>query len=164
MSTRAIAFSEAEATTRRSSAGRIWRPEPLPEGVLTLASRVYRAKTPMFAARFAGTWVGAFAGFTWLGISDLERAWTDEAIQKALGNRRSTEDTSPLVAHPPGRMSLFGFDVVEENGIYLVRPAGQGEPELWQYFGWDDQRYDSLRAYLEEHESLLGGFAGGAVD
>jgi hypothetical protein len=130
---------------------RVKPPDPIRKGIPTLKKGVYRKPTPMIEERFL------FAGqckidgiYTWLGLPDMAKAWTNPRIQKQINIRRVHWEESAPQQFPPERLSLFATEPREGEEIYLVWPAGSSkEPEVWTYFGWSENKYPNLREFLK---------------
>ncbi len=140
---------------------KLWPPEPLGQGVPTMALGVYRPYSPMLRERFevCGRWTIAAHGH-WLSTADMEALWSDEKTaadpllegvkeQQIAGMENWANEASSLFG--PERLSLFaGSDYTYEK-IYLLWVDFETEPEIWVYDVNGESRYRDLAAYLQAY-------------
>jgi hypothetical protein len=131
---------------------RPYPPEPIGRGIPLLEKGEYRDATPQLQERFssAGRVEDAWAGQAWLGLSDMEAAWSDPGILEQVRNRQDNWEGSAPAAVPWDRLTLFGVNREEFEETYLVWPESRSaEPEVWVYLSQAESRYPDLRTYLE---------------
>jgi hypothetical protein len=130
----------------------IQQSEALFQSVPSLKKGVYRRPTPMIAARFrfAGAWVNAGLGHTWLSVSGMEDVWSDKTILKQIRIRQEYWQKSAPALFSWSRVSLFGIERNEQEETYLVWNDGRKkEAEVYVYIGHEEKIFKNLRVYVE---------------
>jgi hypothetical protein len=127
-------------------------PEQFFTEIPTLKPGAYRKPTPQVFARFqfAGTWINAGIGHTWLSVSDMEAAWKNRQILEQVHIcQKFWEDSAPA-KFEWNRLSLFGIEPNEHEETYLVWSEDESkEPEIYLYSGHEERRFKDLQSYLE---------------
>ncbi|NUN94333.1 MAG: hypothetical protein HUU04_11215, partial [Verrucomicrobiae bacterium] len=113
---------------------------------------------PLLRARFqyAGRWVYAVDGMTWLSPSDLEGADQRSPAKELLELRWKYWPDSAAPSAPRARVSLFGIDYEERQEVYLLWPEqGEGEPRIVDYASGAVLIYPDLAERLGAIKSRL---------
>lgn len=133
-------------------------PTPLERGIPTLAKGVYKTPSEMLKHRFqyAASWKDATLGLRFLSIREMEDIWTNEAALKSIQIRRETWSDSPPATTAWNQLTLFAFDLIEGNEVYLVwQSTGvyppSNEPEVVEFIGWDTNHFRSLGDFVLYH-------------
>jgi hypothetical protein len=133
---------------------KIYPPQGNCEEIPTLDPSVVVRMTPMLETRFhfAGKWVNATGGLTWLSLSEMKDAVTNQHIQEAIRRRKENWQKHPLNLCQPSRLSLFGIDEEEYvNEIYLIWPAlseALNEPKVLISFNSNESNYANLNEFI----------------
>lgn len=121
----------------------------VPVQIPTLCKGIYRPISPMLRTRFefAGNWVNASFGHTWLGLKEMESPWTDEATIKHLEERKKFYDGHLLQNTDWSSISLFGVDLLQFEETLLLWSSSE-EPAVYAYAGYDRYLYATLENFL----------------
>ncbi len=117
----------------------------------TLEHGIYRSSTPMLTARFeyAGSWVNAYLGQTFLGIPEMEQVWENAEIIKKIQDRQIYWDKSAPSLVPWERLSLFGLEYKQSEEIYLLWDCDDSiEPCVYSYAGNYEERFPNLADFI----------------
>lgn len=119
------------------------------ERIPTLEASVLQPMTEMLRERFsfAGTWVNAAYGHTWLDINGIAAAQCSKEIIEHLEVRRRYFDGHLLQVERWDRLTLFGVDLEEKEETLLH--WGDGEPAVATYVGYGVERYENLAVFLD---------------
>ncbi|MBI1923707.1 hypothetical protein HYR99_05600 [Candidatus Poribacteria bacterium] len=127
-------------------------PEPFLRSIPTLKKGAYRQPTPQVSARFqfAGRWINAGVGHTWLSVPDMEAAWEDKKILEQIRICQKYWQASAPQRFEWNRLSLFGIETEQYEETYLVWSEDESkEPEIYLYSGHEENRFKDLQDYLE---------------
>lgn len=119
------------------------------ECVPTLTKGIFQSASPMLTARleFAGRWENAYAGLTFLSISDMGEIFGDEKVQRQIQNRITFDKKSVVSLHARSDISIFAIDTVEQNEIYMLWGISP-EPRIFAYLGYDKYEYKNILEFL----------------
>jgi hypothetical protein len=118
--------------------------------VPTLCKDVYMQISPMLQSRFqfAGKWINAAFGQTWLGLKEMKAAWTDDSIVKHLAIRKKYYDGHLLQTADWTKIGLYGIDLLQNEETLLLWTSEE-EPSFIVYAGYEQYRYENLEVFLQ---------------
>ena len=130
----------------------ISNPESFPNGIPTILKGTYRKPSKMIEARF--NFAGSIIDMSekWLGISEMEKVWSNKRILNHIESHKKFWDGSAPSVFPFKRLSLFGVTIgEEENQIYLIWPkeGSLEEPQLWRYSGQHEHKFLNFVDFLK---------------
>ena len=129
-------------------------PPESPVAVLqTIDKKVTRALSPQLRDWYAIS--GTLIENSWKYLSPAEIRATVKGVRlKAIvASHREYWDESAPMKFVDSQLSVFAVINNLDDGdlIYFVWPTtDSAEPELWEYFGQSETRYEDLGAYLEK--------------
>ena len=126
-------------------------PEAPVQSIPTFDSKVVRPLSPQLREWHAIVGTLVESSWKYLSPTDIKVAVKSSAIKKIVRTHREYWDDSAPMQFQNSQLSLFALIGHPDDGdlIYLVwREAETAEPELWEYFGQSETRYQDLEDYL----------------
>ena len=109
-----------------------------------------RKLTPMLKARFEYASTIKFGQDTWLDPNQMALSMADDELNIYHTSLREHWEKSAPMRFKDKCLTLFGItDGLPENRVYLVWKTEGEEPEVWEYFGFDENKYKNLEKFFE---------------
>ncbi len=120
-------------------------------GVPTLERGVFKSLTPMLRARFeyAGSWINATPGHTWLSTSEMEQIWDNTELLEQIGLRQADWANSPPASAPGNQVSVFSLNSQQCEEVYLLwDEALSCEPSVVSYISNYEEQFRNLADFV----------------
>lgn len=119
--------------------------------ITTLDPSFHQPLSPMLSERFSygGEWKNAALGQTWLNLTQIKSALSDQRVVERINLRKENWPRVPPESTNSCNTAIFGCDFEEYEETYLVWVEGQIEPQVWRYFGAEANKFVDFQRFLE---------------
>ena len=109
-----------------------------------------RKLTPMLKARFEYASTIKYGQDIWLDPNQIALSMADDELNIYHTSLRDHWENSAPMRFKDKDLTLFGItDGCPEYRVYLVWKTEGEEPEVWEYFGFDENKYKNLEKFFE---------------
>ena len=109
-----------------------------------------RKLTPMLKARFEYASIIKSGQDIWLDPNQMALSMADDELNLYHTSLREHWENSAPMRFKDKDLTLFGItDGCPEDRVYLVWKNEGKEPEVWGYFGFDENKYKNLEKFFE---------------
>ncbi|MFE8647278.1 hypothetical protein ACFX58_19550 [Sphingomonas sp. NCPPB 2930] len=123
-------------------------PEPLMQ-IATLEKGTFKSLSPMLKQRFdfCSHWSNVNLSQDWLSLREIKGYEKNETLKQWVDLRIENWDHVPPASVGLEKCAIFSYNPYEPEEVYLVWTE-KDEPEVWQYFGADYEKFSDLEEYL----------------